>query len=147
MPSIRDALPADYSAWRMLWAGYLDFYQVQLEEETTTNTWDSAMNPLVPRRIRVLEVDGGLAGFALIQFQTSSWQVRPVCYLEDLFISESHRGKGLGRAMLDDLLGTAKESGCSEFYWHARRDNAHARRLYDSYVREDGNVRYRLPIG
>ena len=35
------------------------------------------------------------------------------CYLEDLFVDADARGKGLGRALIDDLIATSKAKGWS----------------------------------
>lgn len=36
---IRDALATDEQEWRRLWAGYLAFYKVALDESVTARTW------------------------------------------------------------------------------------------------------------
>ena len=54
------------------------------------------------------------------------------------------RGHGLGRALIDDLLILARDRGWSPIYWHTRRSNEAARRLYDNYVEADDFVRYRM---
>ena len=66
------------------------------------------------------------------------------CYLEDLFVDPQARGKGVGRALVDDLVVISKRHGWRGIYWHTNEDNARARKLYDSYVKSDGHIRYRL---
>lgn len=72
-----------------------------------------------------------------------TWTSSPVCYLEDLYVEDGQRGGGLGRKLLDGCLDLARERGWSRFYWHTNADNHRARRLYDSYLPADDNVRYR----
>ncbi|WP_301458807.1 GNAT family N-acetyltransferase, partial [Pseudorhodobacter sp.] len=57
------------------------------------------------------------------------------------------RGRGLGRALLDDLIAICRENGYSRLYWHTDEANARARALYDSYAPYDGHVRYRIKLG
>ena len=46
--------------------------------------------------------------------------------------------------MIEDLIALARARGWSRLYWHTQAGNVPARRLYDSFVRADDFVRYRL---
>lgn len=143
---IRDAEPADEAAWRRLWQGYLTFYDHPLPETTTALTWARLMAPASPLKARLAVAAGGIAGFAIHQHHPSTWVEGDDCYLEDLFVDDAARGSGIGRALIDDLVALARERGWRRLYWHTGRDNARARALYDSYVPEDGHVRYRMTL-
>lgn len=143
---IRDATAADEAAWRGLWNQYLAFYKVDLADDVTAHTWARILDPSSRVAMRVAEVDGLLAGFAIHHFHDSTWVKTPDCYLEDLFLDASYRGQGIGRALIDDLIAITKAKGWSRLYWHTDRDNATARKLYDTYAPEDGHVRYRLKL-
>lgn len=144
LPVIRDATVADEAAWRGLWGQYLTFYQVDLPEDVTDHTWARILDPSSRVSMRVAEVDGVLAGFAIHHFHDSTWVKTPDCYLEDLFLDAIFRGRGIGRALIDDLIAITKAKGWSRLYWHTDQGNATARKLYDTYAPEDGHVRYRL---
>lgn len=143
---IRDATAADETAWRGLWNQYLAFYKVDLAEDVTAHTWARILDPSSRVAMRVAEVDGALAGFAIHHFHDSTWVKTPDCYLEDLFLDATYRGQGIGRALIDDLIAITKANGWSRLYWHTDRNNATARKLYDTYAPEDGHVRYRLKL-
>ena len=89
-------------------------------------------------------MDGHVIGFALCLLHEATWVKEPVCYLEDLFLDEAARGKGIGKALLDDLVEKAKANGWARLYWHTDEGNETARRLYDKYTEADGHVRYRM---
>lgn len=144
---IRDATAADEAAWRRLWDQYLAFYKVELADDVTAHTWARILDPSSRVAMRVADVEGTLAGFAIHHFHDSTWVKTPDCYLEDLFLDATYRGQGIGRALIDDLITIARAKGWSRLYWHTDRDNATARKLYDSYAPEDGHVRYRLRLG
>lgn len=143
---IRDARAEDEVAWRRLWAGYLVFYKVELAEEVTAFTWARILDPQSRLSMRVAIVDGALAGFAIHHFHDSTWSMTPEVYLEDLFLDEAFRGRGVGRALIDDLIALARAKGWAGLYWHTQDDNATARKLYDHYVKADNHVRYRLAL-
>ena len=143
---IRDILLKDETAWRGLWAQYLAFYDVELMPEITTRTWGRLMDEASPLRGRVAELDGEIIGFALHHTHLSTWVEGADCYLEDLFLTESARGHGLGRALLDDLIAICRANGYARLYWHTDEGNSRARALYDSYTPYDGHVRYRIKL-
>lgn len=145
-PIIRDATAADEAAWRRLWDQYLAFYKVELADDVTAHTWARILDQTSRVAMRVAEVEGTLAGFAIHHFHDSTWVKTPDCYLEDLFLDATYRGQGIGRALIDDLITIARAKGWSRLYWHTDRDNATARKLYDTYAPEDGHVRYRLRL-
>ncbi|OJF93636.1 GNAT family N-acetyltransferase [Pararhizobium antarcticum] len=141
---IRDVRPGDEAEWRRLWAAYVAFYKVAVSDEVTAATWAKVMDPAVPLFMRVATENGAVRGFANCLIHEATWVKEPVCYLEDLFLDEASRGKGIGRALLDDLVSLAKAKGWARLYWHTDEGNSTARRLYDHYTKEDGHVRYRI---
>ena len=60
----------------------------------------------------IAEWEGKPAGFALYFHNFSTWLGKPGLYLEDLFVRESMRGKGIGKALLLHLAGIARDRGC-----------------------------------
>lgn len=62
-------------------------------------------------------VDGEEVGFALFFHNFSTFLGRAGIYLEDLFIKPEHRGKGYGKATLQELGRIALERGCGRLEW------------------------------
>jgi GNAT superfamily N-acetyltransferase len=56
-------------------------------------------------------LDGEPVGFALFHPRFSTWLGRPGVYLEDLFVTEAARGKGVGRRLMARLAAIALERG------------------------------------
>ncbi|MBE7940035.1 MULTISPECIES: GNAT family N-acetyltransferase [Ramlibacter] len=142
MATIRSALPSDEADWRTLWRGYCDFYGQDLPEAVTQRTWQRILDPDSALMCLVAEQDGRVQGFANCVVHENTWEVQPVCYLEDLFVSPQARGQGLGGALLDWLRNAMRAEGWARLYWMTRRDNARARSLYDRFAQADDYVRY-----
>jgi GNAT superfamily N-acetyltransferase len=146
-PVIRDPRPEDEAVWRRLWAGYVAFYEAEVSEAVTAATWQRLFMPGSGMFGRLAECDGTVSGFAISVVHPGTWTLKPRCYLEDLFVDPNMRGRGLGRALIEDLIGLAGGRGWSQIYWHTRQGNATARRLYDQFVRADDFVRYKVLLG
>lgn len=143
---IREANAKDEAAWRRLWLGFLDYYQVVLPDEVTGFTWDRLMEPASPLCARLAFLDDQAAGFAIHQHHPSTWVMGDDCYLEDLFVAPACRGAGVGRALIEDLITHARQKGWKRLYWNTNADNQAARKLYDQFTPDDGHVRYRLVL-
>lgn len=144
---LRWATDADESEWRRLWAGFLGYYEMALAPEVTDFTWKRLMDDANPMALRMAFDDSGRAlGFAIHQHHPSTWVLGDDCYLEDLFVDPTARGKGVGRALIDDLASLARARGWQRLYWNTEISNAAARKLYDSFTPDDGHIRYRLTL-
>lgn len=143
---IRDAASGDAPAWRALWDQYLAYYKVEIDPKVTARTWERILDPSATLAGRFALIDGQIAGFALHLHHSSTWVMGEDCYLEDLFVLPTHRGSGIGRALIEDLIALARQRGWHRLYWHTDTGNQAARRLYDSFVLADGHIRYRLTL-
>ena len=142
---IRDIQASDKTQWRRLWNGYNQFYKTSLPEETTENTWRRVLSGDSSIFGRVAEVDGEVAGFALCVLHEGTWVTSPICYLEDLFVSENQRGRGIARQLIQALIDEGKNKGWSRIYWHTATDNP-ARKLYDQFAPVEDFVLYRMNL-
>jgi GNAT superfamily N-acetyltransferase len=143
---IKNAASEHEAAWRVLWGQYLAFYGVNLPAEVTSRTWARILDAGSRLNGRFAFLHGEMVGFALHHHHVSTWTDGDDCYLEDLYLAEAARGHGIGRALLDDLRAIAKAQGFKRLYWHTDEGNLTARRLYDSYTKADGHVRYRFKL-
>jgi GNAT superfamily N-acetyltransferase len=108
-------------------------------------------------RVVLAEWEGEVAGFAFYFFNYSTWQGRPGLYLEDLFVQPSHRGRGIGKALLVHLAGIALRENCGRFVWQVLDWNEPAIGFYQSLgarvmkewltMRVDGDALRRLAQG
>ena len=80
----------------------------------------------------VAEVDGYIVGFALYYVRYSTWKGRRV-YLEDLIVTESMRGKGIGKLLFDRVVQETRELGFSGMVWQVLDWNQPAIDFYKKY--------------
>ena len=130
-------------AWSPLWAGYLAFYETSVPAETSDVTWRRLHDPAEPMHLLGAYVDGKLTGIVHYIFHRSTWTPGNYCYLQDLFVADSARGLGLGRALIEAVYDRAKSAGASRVYWLTQEGNAQARILYDQVADRPGFIQYR----
>jgi GNAT superfamily N-acetyltransferase len=63
------------------------------------------------------EENGEVVAFALFFHNFSTFLTKKGLYLEDLYVRQSHRGKGYGTQLLSKLAQIAVERNCGRFEW------------------------------
>jgi GNAT superfamily N-acetyltransferase len=70
-----------------------------------------------PAEVQLAYAEDGILGFALYFRTFSTFLGRPGIYLEDLYVRESARGRGLGEALLRQLANRTLEIGGGRLEW------------------------------
>lgn len=115
---IRPALPADAGLVLRFIRELAEYEREPLAVEATEQGLrEQLQSSDPPFECLLAELDGRACGFALFFQSYSTWRGRPGLYLEDLFVSEPLRGRGVGRALLAAVARTAVERGCARLEW------------------------------
>lgn len=88
--------------------------------DDVTATPDILMESLFIKRqaeVIIAEEEGRALGFALYFHNFSTFKGRACLYLEDIFVKEEHRGRGIGKMLFKRLAQIAVERGCERFDW------------------------------
>ena len=103
-------------------------------------------DPASPAKALICLLDDEPIGFAVYFLSYSTWLGRKGLYLEDLYVSQQHRGVGAGKALLRALANIAVDTGCGRFEWSVLDWNQPAIDFYVSIGAEpqDEWVRYRM---
>ncbi len=81
----------------------------------------------------ILAFDGETpVGFALFFHNYSTFRAKPGIYLEDLFVEPNLRGKGFGKALLNEIIHIAKQRNCGRVEWSVLDWNTPAINFYKS---------------
>lgn len=75
---------------------------------------------------------GDPEGFAQVDFRPTVWSEGPVALLEELYVRPAKRGVGLGRELMDVVLGLSSERGAAMVEVVTGEDDKAARGLYES---------------
>ena len=130
--TIRPATPADVPTI-LNFIGELATYErepdavLATEADLLRDGWGST-----PRFAALIaEQEGAPAGFALYFTSYSTWRGHHGIRLEDLYVTPSLRGKGIGKALLAHLAQIAVEQGCPRLEWDVLNWNAPAIAVYE----------------
>jgi GNAT superfamily N-acetyltransferase len=120
-PTIRDARPADADAIARL----LTQLGYPTEAEAVASRLDRLL--IVGDRVVVAELDGAVVGLAHLQVTPAIERDRPAAKLGALVVDEAHRGRGIGRLLVETMEEEARRRGCELLFLTTseRRDDAH----------------------
>ena len=143
---VRPIEVADFETWLPMWLGYNRFYgrfgDTALADNITMATWSHFFDPDEPVHALVAESNGALLGLAHYLFHRSTTRLDRVCYLQDLFVTQVARGRGIGRALIKGVYVQAQRAGSTRVYWQTHQTNADAMKLYDTVAENTGFVVY-----
>lgn len=83
--------------------------------------------------VLLAEADARVEGYALFFHTYSTFLSKPGIYLEDLFVRESARGRGLGLALLGAVRDLAMARGCGRLEWSVLDWNSPAIAFYERF--------------
>jgi ribosomal protein S18 acetylase RimI-like enzyme len=125
-------------------------FVVENSEEIQVN--DASSNPLLPRQMGQRHSSSGIGGvdhtseasmrrggsnpliaIALYYIRYSTWKGQTM-YLEDIIVTESMRGRGIGRMLIEQLIQEAKEKGFKRITWQVLDWNEPAIRFYKNMM-------------
>lgn len=130
---IRAAERADVHAIAELIRGLARYERLEDQVTMTEDMLETALfGPRPYAETLLAEEDGRPVGFALYFHNFSTFLAKPGIYLEDLYVIEAHRGKGIGRSLLARLAAVAVERGCGRLEWAVLDWNADAIGFYES---------------
>jgi GNAT superfamily N-acetyltransferase len=130
---IRDAAPADAALILDLIRELALYERAPEAAKATLADIEQALFGDHPKvQALIAEWDGAPVGFAVYFFNFSTWTGRHGVYLEDLFVREAARGRGVGKALLVRLAQIARAKNCARLEWAVLNWNEPAIGFYKS---------------
>lgn len=94
----------------------------------------------------VAESDGVVVGYALWYLSFSPWAGRQCMWLADLYVEPTHRGRGIGKALVRTLATLCSDAGYERVEWKMQESNELAANFYSAIgaSQQAGRVLYQL---
>lgn len=132
-PILRRATAADGAAYIELVRGLAAFEGLDPPDDAAAGRLlEHAFGPRPRYDLLVVELAGELVAYAVFFETYSTFRALPSLYLEDVFVHEAARGRGIGGSILRHLSRLALERGCGRFEWSVLDWNARAQAFYRS---------------
>ena len=129
--TLRPATANDVSLIRELIEGLAEYERLRHECQATDELLRASLfGAKAYAEVVIAEWDGAPAGFALFFHNYSTFLARPGIYLEDLFVRPEHRGRGIGKALLQHLAALAVSRNCGRLEWSVLDWNSDAIGFY-----------------
>lgn len=144
---IRSPKDSDRSEWEVLWNEYLIFYESTIPQAHTDTLWARIFDDDHPIRGFVAErkVDSRLIGIVHFFPHLDTWEIRPVCYLQDLYVAKDARLNTVGSSLIRRVQEYSERENWVFVYWQTMHDNHIARKMYDKLTGgTTGSITYQL---
>ncbi|KAK2719477.1 thialysine N-epsilon-acetyltransferase-like isoform X3 [Artemia franciscana] len=79
----------------------------------------------------VCQVNTKIIGYSIYFYTYSTWEGR-VVYIEDIYVQESYRGKGIGTAFIKHVAKIAVSKSCQRLELSVLNWNTASRKFYES---------------
>jgi GNAT superfamily N-acetyltransferase len=139
----------EFEALLPLIAAYQRFYEVEDVDDGRNRSFfrrflaPSGDGELLAAR----DEDGAILGYACLYWHFSSTRAVETVLMNDLFVVDQARGRGVGRALIEASAAVARRRGSGRLEWATAPDNHTAQRLYDSMTSEKSTwLSYELDV-
>jgi ribosomal protein S18 acetylase RimI-like enzyme len=126
-PDLEDLLP--------LMRGYCDFYEVEPSDDALRALAKALIDDPQHEGVQLIARDvgeeGEALGFATIYWTWSTSRASRIAVMNDLFTAPGARRRGVGEALINACLESARERGAALLQWQTATDNKTAQALYE----------------
>jgi len=145
--TVRPLREDDLDPWLPMFSGYCQFYGQSCDEAKRRTVWKWLMDPDHMLRGIVAEDErGSLQGFAHFHPWPSTLAGADVCYLSDLFVAPTSRGKRIGKRLYLEVFAECKRQGWPALELLTQASNKVGQGLYDQYGQATDFMFYVSPV-
>lgn len=85
----------------------------------------------------IAELSGVPVGFAIWAYSFSTFTGKPTVYIDDLYVQEEYRGKGIGSMIFSRIAEIAYEKDCGRMDWYCMETNVSGKDYYHKMGAEE----------
>jgi GNAT superfamily N-acetyltransferase len=122
---------ADHSDWLNLFQQWHHYLSGSLPMATLERTWQLLCDEKSNLLGLIARIEGGESvGLAHASLTPFAWSGGPILYLQDLFVTASARGQGVGAILFNAVYALADEKSASQVFWLADEEDSALHRFY-----------------
>jgi GNAT superfamily N-acetyltransferase len=97
--------------------------------------------------IKIEAKEGGeVFGWAYLYIMYNDLHKEPFGFMENVFVKEEHRGKGLGTKLIEKLIEEAKAQKCYKLIGNSRYDNPRVHTMYQKMGFKNHGKEFRIDL-
>ena len=125
--------PGDVPDILPLMRAYCDFYEVSPSDEDLVAMARALIDDPERQGVQLIarDGDGRAVGFATVFWSWSTTIGARIGVMNDLFVREAARRRGVGATLVAACLRACREAGAQRLTWQTATDNLRAQALYD----------------
>ena len=135
-----------FDHWQQMFLDFANLHYLTPTPEGVARTWSWLCDPTHPETGLIVCMGDGAVGFAHYRLQPSALRGTQILYLDDLYVTEAHRGSGVADDIIDRLREIAQEHGCSAIRWDTHATNERARRFYERHAKNKNWITYEMSV-
>ena len=128
---IRNIKLEDKNDWVVLFQGYADFYQVEINDNIINTVWQWLHTPEHELQGLVGEINNKVIAFANYRRMPSPLRGRDIGFLDDLYVLPEYRGQQIGEQLIKRVKQISIEKKWNLVRWITRDNNVRAKKVYD----------------
>jgi GNAT superfamily N-acetyltransferase len=129
--ALRPTTPADIPALHRLMRDFATYEKLQHRFKITeAGLHDALFAPRAPLDSILIDADGGTIGFALWYLTFGTFSGRHGLFVEDIYVDQAYRGRGIGLALFRHMARVALERDCISMDWNVLEWNTPAIEFY-----------------
>jgi GNAT superfamily N-acetyltransferase len=145
--TIKPLAERDFFAWYELFTSYAGGMGIEVDDERTMRVWTSLQGDDA-HAVVAFDDESRAVGFALFTVYKRLVQGDTGYTIEDLYVAEHARGKGVATALIEHIRTRAEEEHRATVRWATRPEDPAARALYEKFTASAGDWVLRdLPVG
>lgn len=82
--------------------------------------------------VLLMQYENSYIGMATTFINYSTFKLKPYMYIHDVVVQDKFRGKGLGKALIQELISVSAKRGYCKLTLEVREDNPVAQQVYKS---------------
>ncbi len=129
-PPVRLATPDHYTDVARCMAAFRDF--LGDTQPTNDQLTAGAYHALTTNQAEYIIAGDPAHSYIQLRYIWSAWHLKDICWIEDVYVDQHHRGQGIGKAMMNHAIQRATDRGCHRLQLDANENNKPATALYQS---------------
>src|SRR3989344_5641006 len=87
-----------------------------------------------------------ILGWAYLYIMHNDLHKEPFGFMENVFVQEEHRGKGIGKKLIESLIQEAKKQGCYKIIGTSRYERSEVHSMYEKFGFKDYGKEFRMDL-